>query len=202
MTPGGTETTSHCSSVISCSPSSPQYTAHRPESGMKTSMVVCACSAAPLPDRACTSVRLKSRASVMAGPREASSVTPRPMTLKMSRSWPGMRLSTNAWRLGLSSLNRATRWSISSREICTVLMDTSWFALRSRRAEELRQRAQGLGNPRAVPGERLAVHEVEAARAYGRHVAVGGEVLHVGPAESERLVGEHEHLRRPLGDGC
>src|SRR5712692_1447995 len=81
MTPGGTEMTSHCSRITSLSPSSPQYTPHRPVSGMKTSTVGWSWGPTRLPGTFLTSVRLKSRASVIAGLRAASSVTPRPIRL-------------------------------------------------------------------------------------------------------------------------
>ena len=57
---------------------------------------------------------MKSCTAVMAGVSEESSVTPSPITLYMSRSWPGILVSRKAILLGLSSLNFAVRSSISS----------------------------------------------------------------------------------------
>ena len=69
------------------------------------------------------------------------------------------------------------------------------------RAEQIGQHVEGPRNPRAVPGQELSVHQVNAAVPHGGHLRIRREVLHVHLAEAIGLVGKQDHLRPGPGDG-
>src|SRR5262249_7170632 len=89
-------------------------------SGTNTSTVGWLCSGAPAPGMDLTTTVLKPLASAMGGCRAGSSAAPRPMTLKLDTPCGIIVLPKALGSVGFSSEKRATRLSISSREICLL----------------------------------------------------------------------------------
>src|SRR5215468_7333832 len=65
--------------------------------------------------------------------------------------------------------------------------------------EQRGQRTQRVAQPRPVPGERLAVHQMDAPGAHRRHVRVRREIRQVGAAETKRLVRQQDDLGAARG---